>query len=172
MTRVFIGLGGNIGDPVAQVLRAAQEIAALPHASREAMSALYRTAPVGHLEQPPFINAVLAVQTEMSPRELMRLLRQIETRAGRVRGIPNGPRTLDLDILMYGDLVLSEPDLVIPHPRMHDRAFVLLPLAEIAPALLIPERGYVRSLIQVLADKDLQGVVRLAAPETAVSLGG
>ncbi|HSO08275.1 MAG TPA: 2-amino-4-hydroxy-6-hydroxymethyldihydropteridine diphosphokinase, partial [Pelomicrobium sp.] len=111
-----------------------------------ARSALYRTAPVGYLDQPDFINAVIAVETALPPRALLDALLAIERAHGRQREFPNAPRTLDLDILMYDHVTLHEPGLTLPHPRMHERAFVLKPLAEIAPELVLPGHGPVREL--------------------------
>jgi 2-amino-4-hydroxy-6-hydroxymethyldihydropteridine diphosphokinase len=118
----------------------------LPNTRLDAVSSLYRSAPVGHVDQPDFINAVAAIATTLSPRALLEALLEIEVRYGRVRDFPNAPRTLDLDIILYGDAELDEPGLAIPHPRMHERAFVLIPLSEIAPDATIPGRGPLRDL--------------------------
>jgi 2-amino-4-hydroxy-6-hydroxymethyldihydropteridine diphosphokinase len=141
------------------VRRGIDELAGLPRSAFQRASALYRSVPVGHRDQPDFVNAVAEIATQLGPRELLEALLAIERRHGRLRGIPNGPRTLDLDILLYGDRLTREASLVIPHPRMHERAFVLVPLAEIAPLAVIPGRGAVAFL---LAQIEAGGVKRLA----------
>lgn len=128
----YIALGANLGDAQAAVFAAIDAIAALPETRVLRASRLYRSAPF-EASGPDFINAVIAVQTRLPARELLSELQQIETDAGRLRPYKNAPRTLDLDILLYGDSVLVTPALQLPHPRMFERAFVLLPLAEIAP---------------------------------------
>ena len=138
MTRAAIALGSNLADPEAQVLRAFDEIAGLPSTELLARSKLYRTKPVGYLEQPDFVNACALVDTALAPRALLEGLLAIEQKHGRKREIPNGPRTLDLDIVLYGDRVIDEPGLTIPHPRAHEREFVLKPLAEVWPGFVIP----------------------------------
>ena len=129
----YVALGSNLQDPAAQVRAGFAALAALPATRLTAQSALYRSAPVGYAGQPDFINAVAAIETLLAPRALLDALLAIERSRGRVREFPNAPRTLDLDVLLYGDLLLNEHGLTIPHPRMHERAFVLAPLAEIAP---------------------------------------
>ncbi|MDD5472084.1 MAG: 2-amino-4-hydroxy-6-hydroxymethyldihydropteridine diphosphokinase [Sideroxydans sp.] len=128
----YVALGANLGDAQSTVLAAMQAVATLPDARLLRASSLYRSAPY-EAKGPDFINAVIAVQTGLSARDLLFKLQQIEIDAGRLRPYKNAPRTLDLDILLYGDSVLDTPDLQVPHPRMQERAFVLLPLAEIAP---------------------------------------
>ncbi|MGH8145013.1 MAG: 2-amino-4-hydroxy-6-hydroxymethyldihydropteridine diphosphokinase [Rhodanobacteraceae bacterium] len=154
----YVGLGSNLGDPRAQVEHGFQALARLPQTVLGGRSRLYRTPPWGVVEQPDFVNAAARLETSLAPGELLDALFEIEVGAGRVRAIPNGPRTLDLDLLLYGDVELREPDLVIPHPRLHERAFVLLPLADLAPDLDIPGRGRVASL---LAQVDTRGCVLL-----------
>jgi len=153
-----IGLGSNLDDPVRQVRQALQELGGLARTQLLASSSLYRTAPVGKLDQPDFINAVAMLDTALSPRELLQELLALEAHHGRVRSERNGPRTLDLDLLLLGDLVLHEPGLEVPHPRMHERAFVLLPLEQVSPDAVIPGRGSVKDLKARLAD---QGVIRV-----------
>ena len=133
MTRAAIALGSNLEDPEAQVRRGFEEIAKLPQTQLIARSKLYRTAPVGYADQPDFINACALVETELDPRALLESLLSIERAHHRVRTIPNGPRTLDLDLILYGDLVMSEPGLTIPHPRARERQFVLMPLRDVWP---------------------------------------
>jgi 2-amino-4-hydroxy-6-hydroxymethyldihydropteridine diphosphokinase len=141
----YIGLGANLpspaGGPEATLAAAALRLASTGRLGL--CSSLYSTDPVGITDQPRFLNAVLALETELSPRELLEMLLGLEREFGRDRsaGLRNGPRTLDLDILLYGDLVLCEFDLQIPHPRLAERAFVLTPLREIAPQLLDPRTG-------------------------------
>lgn len=148
-----IGLGANLEDPVRQVRQGFQELGRLPRTCLLVHSSLYRTAPVGKLDQPDFVNAVAVLDTELSPRELLQELLALETRHGRVRSEPNGPRTLDLDLLLLGGRVIREPGLEVPHPRMHQRAFVLLPLAEVSPEAVIPGRGRVAELAVQVADQ-------------------
>ena len=133
MTRAAIALGSNLDDPEAHVNRGFDDIAALPRTQLLARSKLYRTKPVGYADQPDFINACALVETSLRPRALLDELLAIEKRHGRVRTIPNGPRTLDLDIVLYGDEKIDEPGLVIPHPRAHEREFVLKPLRDVVP---------------------------------------
>jgi 2-amino-4-hydroxy-6-hydroxymethyldihydropteridine diphosphokinase len=131
--RAVIALGSNIGDPERQLRTAFDEIAALPETKLIAKSSLHRTSPVGHVDQPDFVNACVLVETSLSPRALLESLLAIEQRHGRVRTIRNGPRTLDLDIIVFGDRHIDEADLKIPHPRAAERDFVLKPLAEVWP---------------------------------------
>lgn len=158
--RAFVALGSNLEDPQQQVLRALAELDGLPETRVTARSALYRTAPVGYDNQPDFINAVAEVSTTLEPLALLRTLLALETVHGRERPFPNAPRVIDLDLLLYDDLELHDPELTLPHPRLHERGFVLFPLADIAPELHVPGKGTVRDLLQVLPD---QGVARMAA---------
>jgi len=134
----FVGLGANLDNPLRQVTQALAELDAIEHTHVLGASSLYRTAPVGYADQPDFINAVARLRTGLSPRELLDALHAIENRHARRRSVRNAPRTLDLDLLLYGMLVLREEGLIVPHPRMHERAFVLLPLAELAPDVRVP----------------------------------
>ena len=144
----YIGLGSNLDAPDTQVERALRELDALPKTRLVARSRLYRTAPWGGIAQPDFINAVACLETLLEAGELMRSLLEIEHRAGRRRvGERNGPRVLDLDLLLYADTSIASADLQLPHPRLHERAFVLVPLAEIAPDLVVPGHGPVRELL-------------------------
>ena len=135
MTIAYVGLGANLDDPENQVRQAFDELDRLPHTRVVRKSSLYRTAPIGHADQPDFINAVAQLETGLPAERLLAELQEIEQRHGRVRSFPNAPRTMDLDLLLYGEARISTKDLVIPHPRMHERAFVLQPLLEIAPQL-------------------------------------
>lgn len=139
--KVFVGLGSNLADPHAQVLQAMRELANLPQVRVVSCSSLYRSAPVGYVDQPDFINAVAQLQTSLSPRAVLDALLALEQRCGRTREFINAPRTLDLDVLLYDDLQLHEHGLTIPHPQMHLRAFVLQPLLEIMPECFIPGVG-------------------------------
>jgi len=152
----FVALGSNLDSPREQVVRGMQEVGALPETRLLKRSSLYRTAPVGFVDQPDFINAVVMVETALAPHTLLDGLLAIERRHGRVREFLNAPRTLDLDVLLYGDLVLSEHGLTLPHPRMHERAFVLLPLAEIAPDAVIPGKGRIADLVPGCLDQRLE----------------
>lgn len=158
MTRAFVALGANIGDPAATVRGAFEALGGLEKTRLLRASSLYRTAPVGLLGQPDFINAVAELDTQLDPHALLAALLAIETGSGRVRAERNGPRTLDLDLLLYGEQVMHTPALILPHPRLHLRAFVLVPLAEIAPDLDIPGRGSVRAWLPAVAN---QGISRL-----------
>lgn len=147
---VYIALGANIGRPEQQVRSGMEALAMLPDTRLTAMSSLYRSAPVGYVEQPEFINAVAQIETALAPRALLDELLAIERNFGRRREFQNAPRVLDLDILLYAQRVVDEPGLTIPHPRMHERAFVIVPLAEIAADVTIPGRGRVRDLIEAV----------------------
>jgi 2-amino-4-hydroxy-6-hydroxymethyldihydropteridine diphosphokinase len=143
----YLGLGANLDDPARQVRRAFDELAALPASRLVSRSPLYKSPPLGPPDQPDYVNAVAVLETTLSPLELLAGLRAIEVRHGRKRdGSRWGPRSLDLDILLYGDLVLESPELRLPHPGLHERAFVLYPLYDVAPELEIPGRGDVRGL--------------------------
>ncbi|NJD25140.1 MAG: 2-amino-4-hydroxy-6-hydroxymethyldihydropteridine diphosphokinase [Betaproteobacteria bacterium] len=158
MTTAYVALGANLGDPGATVRAALTALAALPDSRVVRASSLYRTAPVGLADQPDFINAVAELATGLEPPALLTALLAIEQDFGRRRAGRNGPRTLDLDLLLYGDREIHLPGLSVPHPRMHLRAFVLLPLAEIAPALAIPGRGTLAAWLPAVAG---QGIERL-----------
>ena len=160
----YVALGANLEDPVSQVKAGIAALATLPRTQLRAQSSLYRTAPVGYADQPDFINAVAAIDTELNPRELLDALLAIEIEHGRVRQFANAPRTLDLDVLLYADGRVHEDGLTIPHPRMHERAFVLAPLNEIAPDCAIPGRGKVSELLRAV---DGAGVTRLDARTTS-----
>lgn len=154
--RAFIALGSNLDDPASHVRQALNELTQLPACRLLKHSALYRTAPVGWLDQPDFINAVAQIETTLAPRDLLNALLEIEHSHGRVREYLNAPRTLDLDILMYGDLQCDEGDLILPHPRMHQRVFVLQPLLEIAPDCRIPGHGAVVELLAACTEQRVE----------------
>ena len=146
MVRAYVGIGANLGDPRAQVAAAFAELDALPSTRVIARSSLYRSAPVGVGPQPDFVNAAAALDTGLDARALLGALLAIEARHGRERPHPGAARTLDLDLLLHGVQELATPTLTIPHPRLHERRFVLEPLAEIAPGLEVPGRGPVEAL--------------------------
>lgn len=154
--RAYVGLGANLGDPVAQVRAAIAAIAKLPDTRLVAASSLYRTAPIGYLDQPDFVNAVVAIDTRLEAEALLRELRGVEAAHGRARPFPNAPRTLDLDLLLYGAETIATDKLAVPHPRMHERAFVLAPLAEIAPDACVPGRGTAATLLAALPDQGVR----------------
>jgi 2-amino-4-hydroxy-6-hydroxymethyldihydropteridine diphosphokinase len=156
VTLAYVALGANLGDPAATVRAAFAALTELPATRLVAASSLYRTAPVGLKNQPDFINAVAALDTPHTATELLDDLFAIEARFGRVRSVRNAPRTLDLDLLLHGDTACAGPRLTLPHPRLHERAFVLAPLAEIAPALLIPGLGPVAILLAGCADQTIE----------------
>jgi len=135
VTVAYVGIGSNLDDPRAQVLQAFDELDGLPHTRVVRKSSLYRSAPIGYAEQPAFVNAVAQLETGLPAERLLAELQAIEARHGRRRSFPNAPRTLDLDLLLFGNLELDSSSLKIPHPRMHERAFVLEPLLEISPEL-------------------------------------
>lgn len=159
----YIALGSNLQQPQQQVLQALIALAQLPQTRLLKQSALYRTTPLDHHNQryagqPDFINAVAEVDTELAPLALLHAILEIENRRGRERPYPNAPRVLDMDLLLYDDTMLHTAELTLPHPRMHERGFVLLPLAEIAPLLEIPGHGKVAELAQTCPD---QGVAKI-----------
>ncbi len=141
MEQVYIGFGGNMGDPEDACLRALDALGRAPGLFLRAASSLYRTEPVGMTEQGWFVNGAAMCETRMPPEEVLRALQEIENFFGRVRTKRWGPRTLDLDILLFGDRRVDLQELVIPHPRLHERRFVLVPMVEIAPSLVHPTLG-------------------------------
>ena len=160
MARVdaYIGIGANLGDARANVEDALARLARLPGARLSAASSLYRTAPIDSSGD-DYINAVALLDTTLAPHALLQALQDIEQAHGRERPYRNAPRTLDLDLLLYGDAVIADiPTLLVPHPRLHERAFVLAPLAEIAPDLAIPGRGKVEALLAGVADQAIERI--------------
>ena len=158
-TRAFIGFGANLGDPFAVMPHVLETLAALPETQLAACSSYYRSAPLGVVgSQPDYINAVIALDTSLPPQALLDALLRIEAACGRNRDAALAPRTLDLDLLLYGETVMQSLTLTLPHPRLHQRAFVLFPLAEIAPALSIPGHGSLSALLENVKD---QRIVRI-----------
>jgi 2-amino-4-hydroxy-6-hydroxymethyldihydropteridine diphosphokinase len=154
----FIGLGSNLADPQAQVRHALQALESLPQTRVLARSSLYRSAPLGYLEQPDFVNAVAQVETALAPRALLDALLALERECGRTREFRNAPRTLDLDLLLYDDWQHHEHGLTVPHPQMHRRAFVLRPLLEIAPECRIPGIGTAAQALRQCEDQQLERI--------------
>lgn len=152
----FIALGSNLQDPAAQVTRAFGELARLRETELLRRSSLYRSTPVGYDNQPDFINATAEISTALAPMELLHEMLALEASFGRERPFPNAPRVLDLDLLLYDDRVMNTPQLTLPHPRMHERAFVLLPLAEIAPDLEIPGNGRIADLLAACSSQGVE----------------
>jgi len=160
MARAFIALGSNLQQPHLQVQRALTELAELPETTLVKRSSLYKSAPMGYDNQPDFINAVVEVDTILTPVKLLHALLKLENSHGRERPFPNAPRVLDCDLLLYDDISLNTAELTLPHPRMHERGFVLLPLAEIAPDLLIVNHGKIADLAKAYIN---QSVVKITA---------
>jgi 2-amino-4-hydroxy-6-hydroxymethyldihydropteridine diphosphokinase len=158
VTVAFVGLGANLGEPQRQVQQAFRELDAIAHTRVVRTSSLYRSEPLGLADQPRFVNAVAQVETGLPAGRLLAELQAVEARHGRSRSFANAPRTLDLDLLLFGNAVLDVPGLKIPHPRMHERAFVLLPLLEIDPDVAIPGQGPARLLLEKCRN---QGVEKL-----------
>lgn len=146
--RAYIGLGANLGDREGTLRSALDLLAAEPDIELVAVSTLLETEPVGYLDQPRFLNGAAAVETELEPRALLERLLAVERKLGRERSGPRfGPRTIDLDLLLYGHLVVDEPGLTVPHPRLHERRFALEPLVELDPDLVLPDGRRVSHLL-------------------------
>jgi 2-amino-4-hydroxy-6-hydroxymethyldihydropteridine diphosphokinase len=156
MTRVYIALGANLDDPKGQLDSAAGALADLALPGSYRISGYYRSAPMGEVEQPDYLNAVAALDTELSPLALLDALQVIENGQGRVREVRWGPRTLDLDLLLYGDEIIDSPRLTVPHYGMKNRSFVLIPLSELAPGLLLPCGSRLGELIDDKMRAELQ----------------
>jgi 2-amino-4-hydroxy-6-hydroxymethyldihydropteridine diphosphokinase len=154
-TDAWVALGSNLGDPAAQLRSALTRLGRLPQTRLVARSHLYRNPPMGPQDQPDFVNAVARLATRLDPLRLLHELQGIERQAGRVRGRRWGERVLDLDLLLWGDRVLNTPELVLPHPGMPERAFVLYPLAELAPGLRVPGYGALGDLLRRVSDSEL-----------------
>ena len=152
MAKAYVALGANMGDRAGTIRAALERLDALPGVSVEAVSSLAETDPVGPvLDQPMFLNGATRLETELQPRELLDALLAVEAELGRVRtGPPGGPRPIDLDLLLFDERLLDEPGLTVPHPRLHERRFVLEPLAELQPGLKVPGKGTVEALLAKL----------------------
>ncbi len=150
MTVAYVGLGANLGHREETLRRAVELLGEADGVDVLAVSQLRETEPVGVVDQPPFLNGAVAIETALAPRDLLDLLLEIERSLGRVREERWGPRTIDLDLLVYGDEVVDEPGLRVPHPHLHERRFALEPLAELAPELDVPGRGQVSALLTAL----------------------
>jgi len=149
--RAYVGLGANLGDRAATLTRALQLLGDRPEIEVVAVSAFRETDPVGYLEQPRFLNAAAEIETSLPPEVLLGTLLDVERELGRIREGPRfGPRTVDLDLLLMEGVTVDEPGLTLPHPRLHERAFALAPLAELDPSLVVPGRGSVRDLLEGL----------------------
>jgi 2-amino-4-hydroxy-6-hydroxymethyldihydropteridine diphosphokinase len=159
LMRAFIGLGANLGDAHGALDAAFVALAALPGTTLRAASSIYRSAPIDS-SGPDYLNAVIALDTTLSPHALLAELQRIERAHGRERPYRNAPRTLDLDLLLHGDRRIDTPALTLPHPRMHERAFVLLPLAELAPAIAIPGRGTAVELLPTVSNQRIDRLRR------------
>jgi 2-amino-4-hydroxy-6-hydroxymethyldihydropteridine diphosphokinase len=156
-TRAFLGIGSNLGDRLANLQDGADLLAATAGIHLVASSRVYETDPVGGVQQPDFLNAVLEIETGLAASDLLARCTGVETELGRTREIHWGPRTLDLDLLIYDAVAIAEPDLIVPHPRMHERSFVMMPLLELEPDPMLP--GGIR-----LAEVEPEGLVRLFGP--------
>lgn len=159
MSTAYIALGANLDDPGATLRAAFGALANLPDSKVVVCSSLYRTAPIGCAPQPDFVNAVASLETTLPPESLLDALLDLESRFGRIRAEKNGPRTLDLDLLLYDDQIIDLPRLTLPHPRLHLRAFVLFPLAEICPNdFALPGRGSLAAWLPAVSN---QGIIKL-----------
>ena len=156
MTVAYVGMGANVGDPRAQLLAAWDAIGRLPDTLPLARSAFYRTAPIGYENQPDFLNNVGKIDTALEPHALLASLQKIERDLGRTRSFRDAPRTIDLDLLLYGNEAIDSAGLTLPHPRMHERAFVLKPLLELEPDVVIPGRGSATDLLRACAGQRVE----------------
>lgn len=161
MSVAYVGLGANLGEPALQLRGAVRALQSKEHMDVRCVSAMYRTAPVGGPpEQPDYVNAVAKLETSLHPRNLLEALQSVEALFGRTREVRWGARTLDLDLLLYdSDTVDDSPDLIVPHPRLHERAFVLVPLAEVAGSVTVPGRGSVAELLRGAPAREREEVV-------------
>ena len=161
MAVVYLGLGSNLDDPKANLCEVVEKLSARPDVRVIRLSSLYLTTPIGFADQPDFLNAVAVIETDLSPADMHAYARDVEDQMGRTRNFLWGPRVIDVDLLLWDSEEICTPDLTIPHPRMLERAFVLQPLSEVAPDLVLPDGRRVQDVLDQLGD---QGVVRL--PET------
>lgn len=162
--RAYVGLGSNLQDPLRQVVDALSELDRSPDTVIVKVSGCYRSAPIGPPGQPDYVNAAAEIETALDPTGLLRFFQQLEQSHGRVRGERWGARTLDLDLLLYGQAVIQSPTLTVPHPHLHERAFVLMPLQDLDPTLIVPGLGRVSEL---LASISAEGVQRIACVDDA-----
>ena len=158
MTLAYVGLGANIGEPRRQLRAALDELDGLPKTRVAARSSLYRSAPLDHVDQPEFLNSVAQIDTGLAPEALLDRLQEIENRHGRERPFAGAPRTLDLDLLLYGDQTIASARLTVPHPRMHERAFVLQPLLELDAAISVPGKGPASALLVACGSQKIKRV--------------
>ena len=155
----YIAVGSNLANPLNQVTTAFNEIGNMPKSKLIKKSSCYSSSPLGYKDQPDFVNAVVSIETELSHHELLLELQMIEISHKRERSFPNAPRTLDLDILLYGDLRIDEPKLTIPHPRMHERAFVIFPLQEINENISVPPFGDIAKIARGLDPENTKRII-------------
>ena len=158
MANIYIALGSNLEDPVKQITVAISLIAITSDFKVLEKSSFYETSPIGFINQPNFINAVIKITSKESPHNILEELQRIENKAGRIRVKKNEPRTLDLDILLIDNLVLDSPTLILPHPRMHERLFTLMPLLEIAPDSSIPNIGPIKKLVPLITSQQIKRI--------------
>ena len=158
MTLAYVGLGANIGEPRAQLLAACDALGRIPQTQAIARSGLYRSAPMGYADQPDFLNCVAKLDTALEPHDLLSHLQQVERDLGRVRSFRDAPRTIDLDLLLYGGETMDTLDLTLPHPRMHERAFVLAPLVELDAGAMIAGRGQAAELLRACAGQAVERI--------------
>jgi len=158
MTVAYVGLGANIGDPRRQLEAAIEQLKNLPDTDFVLVSGFYKSAPLGYVDQPDFLNAVARLDTALPAEQLLEHLQKMERQRGRERPFPNAPRTLDLDLLLYGNSVLESPRLTLPHPRMHERAFVLQPLLELDSEISIPGKGKAGALLSACGSQKIERI--------------
>ncbi len=158
MTLAYVGLGANLGEPRRQLTEALTAMSGLPETRLAGHSSFYRTAPLGYEDQPEFLNAVAALDTRLAPGVLLEGLQGIERRHHRERPFPDAPRTLDLDLLLFGEVQIARPGLTVPHPRMHQRAFVLQPLLELDSSISIPGKGRASAFLAACASQKVERV--------------
>jgi 2-amino-4-hydroxy-6-hydroxymethyldihydropteridine diphosphokinase len=158
VTLAYIGIGSNLDEPTRHVHLAFEDLGRIPDTRVVKRSSLYRSAPIGYADQPDFVNAVAEIETTLPASRLLAELKDIETRHGRRRSFRNAARTLDLDILLYGELTMNLAHLTLPHPRMHERAFVIRPLYEVAPHASIPGVGTLKDCMEKTAEQIAQRI--------------